>query len=253
MKDFITSLGRIVVISLLSSVALSAIFWGIQWVFSLFTVVSTPTWHKFIWGAIGIFIVLILWNFYKWFKLYKRMYKLQKACQDYPIDFRMYVMDQKDWEVAEVEKDEGFWLQLIPNPMFGNSLCYYIKYTGYGDANVAIDVLLSKFYAYINGRRIVRDSEEYSRPSIFKHRVGDAVRVNMDDGSILTGEIVSIDRARGYYHVVFPKPVSFIPAEDDEDDCMDNSWPEEEHDMSDELIDDLRNGVLIGTHVHFHF
>lgn len=59
MKNLIHLLGTLCMIAG-SALAISGVFCGIQWLLSLMHVCDSPTWGRFIWGAVGIAVLFII-------------------------------------------------------------------------------------------------------------------------------------------------------------------------------------------------
>lgn len=58
---FITSTLRMAAIAFL----LSAVFTLGQWLFSLMSICEPPTWSKFLWGGLFLFVILFVYSCYK--------------------------------------------------------------------------------------------------------------------------------------------------------------------------------------------
>ena len=61
---------KTLVLMVVLSLIVSAVFCAIQWLLSLTGICNAPTWYKFWWGAAGVFIIyllLCLWKVVKYF------------------------------------------------------------------------------------------------------------------------------------------------------------------------------------------
>ena len=71
MRNFRSVIGTLVVI-MVQSVALSALFSAIQWLLSIASICERPTWVKFAYGSLGLFLVLfVLYAFKTGITLYR--------------------------------------------------------------------------------------------------------------------------------------------------------------------------------------
>ena len=74
MKNIISFITTLLIIAA-QSVALSALFCLAQWLLSLFGVCNVPTWHKFVWGGVGLFCLFFIYSCYTTFITMYRFYK----------------------------------------------------------------------------------------------------------------------------------------------------------------------------------
>lgn len=100
---------------------------------------------------IGILLLMYwIWNYSK---TVKRMMKLQKLAQAYPIEFRLFVKKEEGWEVFERDHDGKGCIKLIPDPQITTEYYYYIKWSGRLNESTAIDDLIKNFQYYIHNIR----------------------------------------------------------------------------------------------------
>lgn len=100
---------------------------------------------------IGIFLLLYwVWDYSK---TVKRMMRLQKLAQAYPVDFRLFVEKEEGWEVFESDHSGKGCIKLIPDPQIGGVYYYYIKWCGPINEPKAIDFLIRNFEHYIHDAR----------------------------------------------------------------------------------------------------
>lgn len=83
------------------------------------------------------------------------------------------------------------------------------------------------------------------------HSIGETVVLPVEGEGDVEGTIIGYEK--GFYQVRFPFAVSIMPAKEPEGGWCDNDWPEEIQLLSDGMIDEIKNGILIGTTVHYHF
>ena len=82
--------------------------------------------------------------------------------------------------------------------------------------------------------------------------VGMKLSLNMDDGNrTCEGVITQLDTIKHRYKVKFDEDVSIIPLDNPEWDGTGNSWPEEIHFLTDEDIDKILMGKVLGTNNHY--
>lgn len=84
-----------------------------------------------------------------------------------------------------------------------------------------------------------------------KYGVGDKIELPMEDGGNTVGIVISI--ASGFYKIRFPFAVSLIEKEEPEGGWSDNDWPKTELEITDDVIDAIKEGYYIGTTCHYHF
>lgn len=83
------------------------------------------------------------------------------------------------------------------------------------------------------------------------HSIGETVILPVEGEGDVEGTIIGYEK--GFYQVRFPFAVSIMPAKEPEGGWSDNDWPDEIQLLSDGMIDEIMNGILIGTTVHYHF
>ncbi len=110
MKAFGTLVGAILLAlkDALVSVLISAVFCFIQWIGSLMSICSSPTWHKFLWGALGVFVVLYVAHLVHALVEHERKRKdpsYRDMNEDGGIDYRTYKEFTK--EINKIKNKEG--------------------------------------------------------------------------------------------------------------------------------------------------
>lgn len=146
---------RVPLLSALEAAVLSAFFCGCKYILSLFSVCNPPTWSSFIWGGVSLFVVLVIYDGWRYAKSVKRMARLQRLAETHPINFRLFVAQKDDWEMSPNPENPSRWIRLIPNPQVSMEHFYYIRYTGVLSESVAIEELMNEFLSslYSQGKR----------------------------------------------------------------------------------------------------
>ena len=144
---FITSTLRMAVIAFV----LSAIFTLGQWLLSLINICDAPTWSKFLWGGLGLFLIMFIYASYKAingaikFQKTKNNYndlanKLQQLAQKDQYTFIELIDDSSVWEMSLFKTDGAEWFEIHPTPITEPMAVYYIRVT---DEHISLDMAVN--------------------------------------------------------------------------------------------------------------
>lgn len=99
--SWVLEIAKYVIIHAVSAIGLSAVFSLLQWIGSLLSWSKPPTWSKFLWGSLVLFVVLVVYHLFLFLLTVRR-------CMKDPVFRKMHVETGISWRDYKMLR-ENMW------------------------------------------------------------------------------------------------------------------------------------------------
>ena len=290
MKNLLSFIGTLAIIAF-QSIVVSAFFTLCKWLLSLLGLCNAPTWFNFVGGAAILFSVLFLYSvgntcitLYRYNKdpVFKEAnLKVGLSWKDYKALKKQKPVYSKKPNAIPIEKDEvlsSYMVKGVPSHYVDSMellminkngvkrhaivVCHVRKenkeYVVDNESDIVSYMLdgevIYEHVSTLNEKVVGYEPISHIKKDVLlsaKYSIGDKIILPMEDGGNAVGTIVSTENE--LYIIHFPYAVSLIDKEEPEGGWSDNDWPKTELEITDDVIDAIKEGYYIGTTCHYHF